>query len=451
MKSSKINIISISATLATVSVYLLLLFYTGIHFFSVDKIEGKRNKKILMLFRNDDLTGYSDPLVEEEVLNLFHHYQIRPLFAVIPDRLNKNDMGEYLKPGENQKIIGKLREWYGNKKIELAIHGFNHHKRKGSVGEFDGLSYEEQLKLIRQGKKIIDDTFGTNVRIFAPPWNQADKATLKACMSAGVDIFSGYLGGYPVKGMNYVNSNVTLLPTNYYQDLSNLNKIFSLGEIKNFFSEVQGVQIITVLYHSRSDFKDKKNFESADSLLRTLSDIPFVEFVDFQTIIKQYQNELLVQNIVGYNIKEVLTAFQSASPYHSIFKKLKIYNQADIGKELESVWVNYWKANYSGVNKIIIQILRELKMAIIFGRIFIVAVVSMFFFFLNLFVSKKINCSKAILILLIMITVLAMDHFYHFIALSEIKKIELLNLSLQFGAVITLIHIFQTSLYKKTR
>ena len=150
MKSSKINIISISATLATVSVYLLLLFYTGIHFFSVDKIEGKRNKKILMLFRNDDLTGYSDPLVEEEVLNLFHHYQIRPLFAVIPDRLNKNDMGEYLKPGENQKIIGKLSEWYGNKKIELAIHGFNHHKRKGSVGEFDGLSYEEQLKFKRE-------------------------------------------------------------------------------------------------------------------------------------------------------------------------------------------------------------------------------------------------------------------------------------------------------------
>ncbi len=84
--------------------------------------------------------------------------------------------------------------------IEFALHGFTHLKSNVGAGEFDGLPVEAQYSMIRRGKSILDSTLGTNVRIFAPPWNQADEHTVEACSMAGIDKMSGYLGTPPFAG-----------------------------------------------------------------------------------------------------------------------------------------------------------------------------------------------------------------------------------------------------------
>jgi hypothetical protein len=41
-------------------------------------------KRIVIAFRNDDLSAKSDPEFERQILQIFNKYGIKPLYAVIP-------------------------------------------------------------------------------------------------------------------------------------------------------------------------------------------------------------------------------------------------------------------------------------------------------------------------------------------------------------------------------
>ncbi len=124
--------------------------------------------KIIVSFRNDDLSVYSNPSLEDSVLTLFKSRGIRQTFAFIPNPAGYIG-GAYEQPPRNSKIVDLLRQWEREGSIEFALHGFTHLKNKVGAGEFDGLPAEDQNRMIREGKAILDSTLGTNVRMFAPP------------------------------------------------------------------------------------------------------------------------------------------------------------------------------------------------------------------------------------------------------------------------------------------
>ena len=74
-------------------------------------------------FRNDDLSAISNPVFEYDVLQVFRKYEIKPLFAVIPEPGGKNKLTSEM------EIADSLRSWYNRGWIDLAIHGYTHEKK----------------------------------------------------------------------------------------------------------------------------------------------------------------------------------------------------------------------------------------------------------------------------------------------------------------------------------
>lgn len=79
--------------------------------------------------------------------------------------------------------------------IEIAQHGFSHasHGRPIAIGEnseFAAVSVPEQRFMIENGKRILEEVFGTPIRGFVPPWNTYDQGTLVALEGAGFSYLS---------------------------------------------------------------------------------------------------------------------------------------------------------------------------------------------------------------------------------------------------------------------
>ncbi len=128
--------------------------------------EKQGDKKIIIAFRNDDLSANSNLTHEESVLNIFWKYGIKQTFAFIPNPGQNRNNEVNFSPGSNP-ILNALENWSKEGKIELALHGYTHQRSEGSSGEFDGLPYDSQLERIEDGRRILDKTLNANVNIFA--------------------------------------------------------------------------------------------------------------------------------------------------------------------------------------------------------------------------------------------------------------------------------------------
>jgi predicted deacetylase len=218
-------------------------------------VSQQNENKIIVSFRNDDLSVISDAKIEEKILNIFWKYKIKQTFAFIPVR----DEKENLNNDEKNKIIKLLKRWNEENKIEIALHGYDHKKNIFSLGEFKGLSYERQLDKILKGKSIVAQTINADTNIFVPPWNQADEITIRACKTAGIEIFSGYLGEKESNGVTYVNSNNVLFkPRKRYY-----SKKYDIPVFEDVLRQAEkgmGTVFLVAIYHSRTDFRHESDF-----------------------------------------------------------------------------------------------------------------------------------------------------------------------------------------------
>ena len=318
--------------------------------------------KIIVSFRNDDLSVYSNPSLEDSVFMLFKSRGIRQTFAFIPNPAGYIG-GAYEQPPRNSKIVDLLRQWEREGSIEFALHGFTHLKNNVGAGEFDGLPAEDQNRMIREGKAILDSTLGANVRMFAPPWNQADERTIEACARAGIDRISSYIGIPPVSGTMALNTNAEL----FYHP----GEIPPVDRVLELARSGSGTRFVNVFYHSRVDFQTPEAFRRVDSLLASFRSDSTVEILSLGEISEQYPNLLLPCSRSGWNIVEAENAMKYAKPYLSVFSKLPVLGEKirDLERRHEHALEAYWRGSYLSAGIQAGSIVRQSSSWLALGRL----------------------------------------------------------------------------------
>jgi len=271
---------------------------------------------IYITFRNDDISYKSDPIFEYQILQIFRKYNIKPLYSIIPalgDTILNKDM----------PIADSLISWYNKGWIDIALHGYNHKY------QFASLPYQEQYKRIRDGIHILENIFVDPPIIFVPPWNSANKNTIKALKANSLYGFSGYLGAPDIKNMIYINCNCNLIngPLGLFKDKLNI----ALQSNKDI--------LLVPLFHTNYDFTNY-NINELDSLLNYINKyrnkIQTISFFELM-FHKEYKLLLYNNNKAGYIIK----LFNNNYIYKYIFINCSLVNNI-----INYLYIIYYKGYY---------------------------------------------------------------------------------------------------------
>lgn len=141
---------------------------------------------IKLCFRLDDPHASSDHALESAIFDLFARHEMPLCVAVLPF---------YPVPG-SRSLLGASRDnmphvadGVRSGRLELAQHGHSHKRLTGTVGkdpsEFAGVEEATQRKLVMEGRRQLEQGFGTVVTSFVPPWNSYDKTTARVLANAG--------------------------------------------------------------------------------------------------------------------------------------------------------------------------------------------------------------------------------------------------------------------------
>lgn len=82
--------------------------------------------------------------------------------------------------------------------VTVALHGFNHGNNRrlaGTASEFAGLPEDRQRLLLDVARRSLREATGLEARVFVPPFNQHDDATLRALAATGFELLSSGYGG----------------------------------------------------------------------------------------------------------------------------------------------------------------------------------------------------------------------------------------------------------------
>ena len=269
--------------LATILAIIVSIYEPINHINKINKIEvsSKKNhheKRIYIIFRNDDI-DYSTNIIRESVIvNIFNKYNVKPIYAIIP-----KSHGNLLE--SNSAVTDSIRLWIKSKKIIPALHGLTHIRNRFNAGEWSKLPLVEQTMMIKEGKDYLDSLLQTEINIFCPPWNQADRNTILACKSNNINYFSGFLHAPLISGMKYINSTSDL----FEGTLGTIEKAFEIANKSEFSSKH------ILMFHSSYNFNND-NLYKLDSLLEYLSNSQTHVLID-------YNDEVLTENL---NINELI-------------------------------------------------------------------------------------------------------------------------------------------------
>lgn len=305
-------------------------------------VDTTPDPRIIVAFRNDDLTVYSEPSLENSILRRFSDKGIRQTFAFIP----RPEL--YVNPDSISRpsplMIDSLNAWRASGIIEVALHGYSHVRVGRFSGEFANVPAGDQSEMIRAGKRIVDSTFGVPVRIFAPPWNQADSKTLEACRDLGLNVFSGYLGVDPVEGIIQVNTNSVLFADGT-----------GLPEAEMVFHKLQGgvgTRYLCVFYHSRVDFPNDSTTRRLERFLEGLASDSLVQFSSIAEIAEVGGLALRQYTAAGTNIIQAEDATDRAKPYLAVVNLLRRLggNDSEQDRLLTQAYEAYWIGDYSAAS-----------------------------------------------------------------------------------------------------
>ncbi|BBO82753.1 hypothetical protein DSCO28_33190 [Desulfosarcina ovata subsp. sediminis] len=373
--------------------FLLCLVLAGIiifgykiqgHHFDEEVFNFTEKKRIVVAFRNDDLSVESDLVHEAAVLALFKKYGIKQTFGFIPKTAHTEEQLSI--PHEKRvPIVHALKGWEKKGYIDLALHGYTHMKGPKTGGEFGGLSFEEQNRRIGDGIRIVNQLFNINVDTFIPPFNQADNNTYSACIDSDIHWFSGFWGEGDAGGLPSVNGNASLFSSDYYKGANkSQNLIPSAEEVLNFLESPKGTAFLIIFYHSKSDFDNKNNFIYLDSFLAKLKKHPFVEISTIKRIPELYTDALSAYNSANRHIYSAICTKNLAKPYLMVLEMfLADKVPAELVDEQLYQGINaYWQGNYRKATTISSISIKKSNRYIIIGRSLafgLFLVVSLFF------------------------------------------------------------------------
>lgn len=140
---------------------------------------------------------------------LLDKYQVKPLIGVVPDNKDDNLKGTREgAPADFWAYIKQLQEdgWV------VAMHGYRHIYTTDEGGmfplnnfsEFAGVPYEEQEKMLAEGKRMLSQK-GIETDIFMAPAHSYDRNTLKALKKIGFQALTDGFGNAPYqwKGLTF--------------------------------------------------------------------------------------------------------------------------------------------------------------------------------------------------------------------------------------------------------
>jgi len=262
-------------------------------------------RRIVIAFRNDDITAFSDPVLESTILTAFRTHGVRQTFAVIP---NPGALPDSTAEGNlrTAPILDSLLRWHADGNIAFALHGYTHRRQPGSAGEFDGVPFSEQIDRLRRGKQILDRCLHTDVQMFAPPWNQADHNTVAACVAVGLNEFSGYRGTAPTDNATLINTNAVIFPDPNYAESD--HELPTLERMLPYARRTHGTVFLLAFYHSRRDFLDPKRLAELDRILTILTRDSLVTIRLLDEVAKEFPEQLSSCNIAGLNLLQMRQA-----------------------------------------------------------------------------------------------------------------------------------------------
>ena len=212
--------------------------------------------------RLDDITEKMDWEKFLRFKELLCKYGIKPLLGVIPECRDASISGS--SKGAPADFWVYLKE-LSKEGYVLAQHGVYHVYRtnKGGIfplnkqSELAGLKYEEQLKMLGEGREILRQK-GIETDIFMAPSHSYDLNTLKALKELGFLKITDGFGRMP-----YEYKGMTFLPISY-------KKSETLKTLKEGYS--------TLVFHTNT-MKDK-DFENLERMLSENRD-KFISYEDY--------------------------------------------------------------------------------------------------------------------------------------------------------------------------
>lgn len=139
-----------------------------------------------ILIRIDDVCPTMNYSKFIERIKFFNKLGIKPLLGVIPACEDKS-----LQYGEIQNFWEMIRD-FAEEGYPIAMHGYKHvyaTHRRGLVcfrklSEFAGLSYEKQVEMLQDGKRILEEN-GVHTQWFMAPGHSYDRQTVRALFEVG--------------------------------------------------------------------------------------------------------------------------------------------------------------------------------------------------------------------------------------------------------------------------
>lgn len=199
-----------------------------------------------VLFRYDDYSELGDIKTDISVFNTILDNGFNLMVGIIPKIAAIDwEIGNSIPLKKlSSERINLLNEFPANK-LEIALHGYTHQTitRYSGLCEFsDSISLNQQIERIKDGKKILEDSFSKPIKWFIPPWNAYGKITIEALKRCEITGFSADASaGLIADGLNYIPITCQLI---------NLNQAISC-------SKKDSESHIVVMLHSY-DFKNNK-------------------------------------------------------------------------------------------------------------------------------------------------------------------------------------------------
>ena len=197
--------------------------------------------------RMDDITPDMDFEKFHRVKKMLDTYQIKPLIGVVP--FNRDSV---LTCAPVMEDFPGFLKGLRSEGFEIALHGCYHlytTKKRGlfplnNFSEYAGVSYEEQVEMIRKGSAQLRE-WGMETDIFMAPAHTFDKNTLKALKNSGFKALTDGFGKMP-----YFRSGLVFYPI--------------AAKRSDCFSDKQGYT--TLVLHS--NMMDDRDFEILETQLR---------------------------------------------------------------------------------------------------------------------------------------------------------------------------------------
>lgn len=181
-----------------------------------------------LAIRDDDLSYWTSPKEIENLYGTYFDKGVKVSFAVVPNSFQLHHGGDrtkfYLDEErrpiyENHGLVQYIRDRIHNGNVEIMLHGYDHsycieqngrnvflsknvREQVGNTNQLvfvpecmhkeDGL-LERQLK---EGKEILEDTFGVKVKMFVPPSNALRAGAVRIVEQLGMNISGTMLPGF---------------------------------------------------------------------------------------------------------------------------------------------------------------------------------------------------------------------------------------------------------------